>query len=659
MADITDIKEFWETFCDQDVFVSVECEYGFSSSVARDVLDQYGIPCISTLGGRLEGIDLKRMDAMTAINLSLLESAGTDGTLLEPMVNEDGEVDFIEIESFDGNISDQYYTVQTMTYKEECTGVMVTGKKPLPVRHQADWKSIWGDTKIVIETQNMMNNCMKNSFSQHATIVFNDPHLDSAWEDNIDNLHEVLSPFDQIMGYAIYKHIPRDLVTEETKINYNSETSIPIKVSSVTDGNLTVGTLIRRPSIPETELTGNNADCWTGRGETVDFSQGIQIPIDNSLRFETIRGQKRDKLTNVSSIYFLGILVDRFVGQPLDDSSSIEEANGNNTQIWAGITDTTTTIQRLVEGEHYVISYEQDGDYKIPYVVFSRNTRQPGSYGDDTKFKAIPGCAYYENLANPRDEQTAVFVPLSDNNGFLVHEIWAVVNLETPSISVYDPDGENDRALQIAEQLDYQVTPLIVTREPSPIAFNGVVLDQESAQMDHDPTTAQDFENTDIELAMDQMQGSGLTLSLPFLDENGVVELSKVLYDHMNAGEGIQTVYVCGPECEPRLGGRGPSGGVVNEITYSYTDSSSYTISVTEGERLVGGLAQFDGGPYIKRTQTDSSVNGTIIQDYGNHVHYKVRMDDFGERVAINCQHQILRVGDKVSCSIHNAPVET
>ena len=92
------------------------------------------------------------------------------------------------------------------------------------------------------------------------------------------------------------------------------------------------------------------------------------------------------------------------------------------------------------------------------------------------------------------------------------------------------------------------------------------------------------------------MNGGGMSLDFSFLDAEQCVTLSKALYEYMNSLDGIETVYVCDPNCDPKLGGVGPTGGVINSIQYSYTDSGSYTISANEGPRLVGGFAGVGGG---------------------------------------------------------------
>ena len=128
----------------------------------------------------------------------------------------------------------------------------------------------------------------------------------------------------------------------------------------------------------------------------------------------------------------------------------------------------------------------------------------------------------------------------------------------------------------------------------------------------------------------------------------------------MNGGGnngGTETTWVCGPNAEVELGQQGPNG-IVNSITYSYTDSGSYTISVNEGPWTVKPFNGGGGsGPSFKASES-VNARGTIIDSIGNGMFFKVRIDGFGERIAINMTEQFIRVGDIVSCSVHNNPVE-
>jgi hypothetical protein len=252
---------------------------------------------------------------------------------------------------------------------------------------------------------------------------------------------------------------------------------------------------------------------------------------------------------------------------------------------------------------------------------------------------------------------SGVILPTSPLKGFFVQEIHVGVSLSTPSIEVYHPDGEGRVAISVAEGLTFMLGALMVREEPNPIAFNGSILDQAAGIKDHDPTTTQSLSDTPVEKAYDSMGGLGTTITLACLDEGQCAKLSGALYGFLNSGSGITSTYVCGPGTSAELCGRAPNGGVIDSIVYSYQDSSSYTVSVSTGPLISGDFAQIDGGPSLRATE-EVSGTGTIIEDAGNHVNYKVRIDGIGDRFAINMIPAVLRVGDVVQCSIHNNPVE-
>lgn len=62
-------------------------------------------------------------------------------------------------------------------------------------------------------------------------------------------------------------------------------------------------------------------------------------------------------------------------------------------------------------------------------------------------------------------------------------------------------------------------------------------------------------------------------------------------------------------------------------------------------------------GPALKATES-FNARGTVIQSLGNGIHFKVRIDGYGEKVAICTCHNVIREGDVVSCSVYNNPVE-
>lgn len=664
------IGDFWSTFGDSSSLVEVECDdTAGGGSLAVNVLSTFGIPYSGNKGGNLQNLDIKGMAAMEVIKLSLLEEL-VDGALVEPIVAPNGEVEFVEIGTSSASFT-PYYTIQTSTYVDDCRGVLVRGGQLLPTWNDIEWKPVWGDdsNKEVIDTTLMMTNCSKKDFSTHATIIFNDPHLNTSYEDGIDNLFDNIGPFDKLLGYVRYIHSPNS--TKDTEILYNNSTVVPIKISegSSDGGGPDIGTLYEKNFYDDSlgDLFDSQS-CWDfTSADVVSAEGGLKIPIPSKFRFDTATGEKIDKFVKVESIMFVGIEISSMqTGMLAENTTSIDSPTSADIIAVINVDNRNERLFKLEEGNHYTISYKSSGsgEYKEPYVVFAKDARinDYNDYGKDTNY--IIGSHSHIGTFRAGTMGTATIFPIAGNKGIMVHEVWAEVRLDTPSISVYDPEYDSaastSKAIDIAHELEYLLAPIIVYEPPPPIAFNGSILDQSEAVPDTNPRTAQNFTDTQLEKAIDEMNGGGgMEISLPFItDEGKLASISSSLYSYMNNITGIDTTYVCGPNEEVSLGAVGPSGGIINSISYSYTDSGSYTISVNEGPAIIGSLS--GGGPTgpAPKTSETFSANGQIIDQLGNGMFFKVRIDGLGERIAINMSDSHLRIGDVVNCSVHNNAVE-
>lgn len=672
------IFEFWPLFGDSSVFVEFECD---NVVVATDVLDTFGIPYNGQKGGTLGNLDIKHMDAYQAMKLSLMEASADDGAIYEAYTNADGEVEFVPIGTFNGlQNADIYYEIQTGTFVEECSGVMVTGGRPLVERRAVDWTPIWQDGyKQVFDTGFIASSCMAQRYNQYSTIVFQDPHIRTGvgvgHKDGIDNLYETKDPWENILGYVRRISWPGQKESPDTTVTRSSQSKIPIEVSKGTNGyTANIGTLQKRPAMPD-NLLEEYRECFNESGDLAAASNGILIPLPAEFRYEDQRGTQVDHLINISAVYVVGRKVDNLVTVPTSDAAAAKtNPEEKDAEIVLSINESRDKTYKLSEGEHFQIAYEGQPGQEVPYVVFADNSREKevGTFGTNVEVIIDSNCRYYTEagLTPETSKQTLSVLPTSKLQGYIVKQVIAVAELSVPSITVFDPlvevtdeGGQTSyvsKARTIANNLTYELTPLITYEPPAPIAFNGTLLDQAAAVQDHDPTTQQDFSDTDLEKAIDQMDhGGGLNLNFSFLDEEQIIELSDTLYEYMNSRDGSITTYVCGPDSEPALGGYGPdSTSTVNEIAYSYSDSNSYTISVTCGPKLVGDLAQIGNEITYKMTE-EVSARGTVIEDLGNNIHYKVQIDGYNRvMTAINCTPEVIRVGDKLNVTVHNNPVE-
>ena len=639
-------EDFWPGFSDGSSGPTpTDCG---SDSLATAVLNTFGIAYTGQAGGPLTNLDIKHMDAENVIKLSLLED-GASGSFKEMVVNEEGIVEFIEVGAGDGVGGDVYYQIQSSTYVESCKGVMVTGGKPFPTRKKTEFRDIWqSGPKEIYDAFWLSENGMSESFSHYATIVFDDPQLKTEYKDGIDNLYDMINPWETVIGYARYIDWPGSEDSPETTVERANTSTIPILVSggekSATYG-APLGNLQKRPA-KGTPLSEN---------PSVSAGDGIPVPIPESFRYDTIRGDKVDRLIGIHSVIIVGRKIDTLIGIPSTDANALlgAAAAGSNAKVMASISSMNDSMYTLKAGEHYAVVYEKN---KMS-IVFASNARafDPAEFGSSTTLFIDQDSAF----ASGKTLSSVSVLPTGGVEGYLVKQVIVLVNLQTPCINIYDP--RPGKAKEIAEGLTYQLAALVSVEPPAPVAFNGSIIDQTAGVIDHDPTTQQDLQDTPYEQAIDTMDGGGgMAVTLAFLDESGCATMSSTLKAYLDGGGGSVTTYVCGPNSSPKLGGSGgDSASVINDITYSYSDSNSYTISATSGPKLLGNIANLAGGATAKTTENIGS-SGIVIQDMGDNVHFKVALDGCGisPLVAINTAPKVIRVGDRVQCTVHNNPVE-
>jgi len=655
-----------------------------TTSIAEKVLDTFNISYINSGGGTLYGVDIKQLDAMQAIKISLLEAYAQTGVYKEPIVNEYGEVEFIAIGDVTGNITDVYYTLQSAEYLNNVTGAIITGGKPLPERVLRDRKNLLEDA-LAFDSTGMMTTCNLPDFSSYYTITYDDPHTSSFanYNDGIETIYQDnnLDPFERVVGwvYDIDVSSTGDALPPYVSVSFNNTASVPIKISGddieytaanaesiINDPpwNASIGTLLNRKP-----ARSGDPNCWSDAGYSgndygdvdCDALTVLKFALDPKLRYENIRGCAKDKFLQVSKVWIVAAECDQVYAVPRDVSTAIsadEEPSDDETIIFVSLSSMSPRIKQLNKGEHYGVGYNSEtGEICFQFLANVRQNEYNVSYGENTSFYLDPACLYVRQQGFDTSNlgRTGTIIPTSGGKGYLVYQIWAQIDLETPSILIHSPAGN---AEEYKDNLEVHIQAITVIDEPPPVAINGDLVDQTINYRDQDPTTVQDLEDTDYERKMKAIDyGEGVSLTISSLTENETATLSSNLHNLMEADSGVETVYTCGPTCRPQLGGRGNSGGIINNITYSYSDRGSYTISVNEGPMFIGGLSSISTGPHIKQVET-ISMQGTVVGDYGDGTMFKILLDGYGVRDAINCCPDVIRTGDKVSVTVHNNPVE-
>jgi hypothetical protein len=111
---------FWPQFGKNGVYTTVTCSH--TGKLAPAVLSAYNIACATpNTGGSLPDLDIKHMDAIQVINMSLLEASATDGVMYEPVVLPNGTVSFLKVGRADTSslLTHKYYELQAYSYVEK------------------------------------------------------------------------------------------------------------------------------------------------------------------------------------------------------------------------------------------------------------------------------------------------------------------------------------------------------------------------------------------------------------------------------------------------------------------------------------------------------------------------------------------------------------
>ena len=639
--------EFWSSFGN-----STEQGGGGGSSagVAGQVLDSLGIPHNGVTGGSLEGLDIKSMDAMQAIKMSLME----EGVYTEIGVGEDGKVAQYAVGQGlgDGGGGGSYGQIQTFSYSVKVSGVMITGKKPPTTRLPPQWGNVLAGGSMIFNTEFLKGGCNIDALSKYATICYVDPNMSNGsngYADGIDNFYETTKPWESIIGYARCLSFPGMEDSPETTIVHADTSYVPLPVDGGgADGfSANLGVLTTRPAVPSS-VEGATDCAPVSSSQTAEGGVSVTIPVN--LRYADKRGTKFDGFSGINKVYLEGMLV-QYTARPITDADAILKDGG-------GIVEISTDSPNVFLYELKIGTQCQvviDGE--AVFIVFADNSsmNDPCQYGNKVRYKIDPQCALAKMSGALESLGTATILPINKTFAYLVRRVFVGAILNMPSITVYNPIP--GKAKEICNALTYEAAALVLSSPPAPIALNGGLIDTSSMMQDHDPSTTQSFSTTSYEQAMQSMDGGqGYTLSMPWLDEGGVSRVSNMLYEAMVGDSGSMTVFIDGPGSNPQIGGTAPDGGIINEVLHSYTDSVAYTVSVGSGPRIIRDFA--GGGTSHYKMVDNVEVGGTIIQDCGNHVNFKVMLDSFGPTVAINGVFDILRVGDLVKCMMFNTPVE-
>jgi len=698
-----------------------------NKSIAQFILEQFNIPFSSpVLGSCLPGTDIRNQDATTMLKLSLAPElvndppcgsqrgsiGGSQAGFAEVEIDEDGIGRFYMAGQSAATGLDIRYCVPTAAVVNPADLVIVRGYDPPPRREIRSSFDGLKNAEVMNYGDCAEKSCEGPSVQKYATISYDDPQLDQAYLDDVVNSYE-LAAFESLLGYIIDLDLPDGTNDERfgLKITFGDTTKEYFKfpanllndAANLTDTS-TIGAGYGSNNFqynitPATGNLGLDPDC------TIEVPvNGVKVFINKS-RFLRLNkfGREESDFIGVVDVVLPGRKVIRFGSELTQIRVTVENnvdlltlQHGKNWN-WEVDAAGNVTVELFTAIEDAFTEFVCNL-YKAEFVT------GPGSLG--VIFSPRSSLLLADQIdAEPSD----LVCNVGDSLGYLTNgDMCVVVERKRPSIDVFDPLGNavaiasqflnyiggdqgEDLSLGIVDKIEgtktgvkrqygIRYTPVIIVDRPSPIAYASTaplstaggslpaskIIDQADGIVDSDPTTQQNFTESELAILQDSTNGSTIDLTFPFCYgvDNGTdpptygTECLEIAENFLALQTQVveTTSVILGPDSTPRLGDRMADGSVINEISYSYSDSSQYLITATAGPLFLSS-GSFNDPRYQLQTE-DVTREGTIIQDAGDGTTYVVRVEGFGEITALLMVLDDLSVGDKVQVRIYNNPVE-
>ena len=651
------------------------------------------------IGSTLPGYDIIGRDPYDVIKLSLIADVVVDGVFYECYMDGDGIVRYYSIGTERSNI-DRYvlYSIDNGEMRMKCDNVMVTGYDPPPKRYTGREFNLLTFANLLPDSNDpAFQDYDRGSYPFYTTFaeVLGPESCPFKFEgyieyggnpDTLDDIEPqafedllVYNPdeFESVVSY-IYK-IDIDFFDQYNTTVSFSDTSVRYQEL---DG---FGKLQTRNWVSNYRYVSKY--CLDGRLTAPEPDVGVRLPRSNEQKFK-----------GVSDVYIYGYRLKRIKANYKLSTDNKYVLDPIQSDTFVVTLDTMISEPfKLTKDEDYIIVKDPE-DPNYSKIVFSCNVSEQwlpffgGNFNADNlvRFRVSGNCLYKNASSNQyslaeiledddgtmyrigylsdtrcttpidsRDFYSAVIFPVGDGSaGYVVEKIIVVYQWDNPSIVIKDLRNNIDSE-KLRNSVRVSFYPIILKDEPAPIAFSGpnsssaTLLDPNEVKPDYDPATAQNFQPTVYARAMSSMEAGDVRVSMPFADGDECIFIAEKIKE-MQTDVAHNVVYMCSPEAEPVLG-QIVGDGVINEIEYSYQDSSQYLISVTVGPKWHGGDS-WDNSLY--KMETDNPVlDGIVLKVSDDNVRCNVRVNKIGVVECINGTRNLLGVGDKVKVTLYNNPV--
>jgi len=655
------------------------------------------------LGSYLPGYDIKYRDAYQMIQLSLATELRY-GNLYECYADENGLIKYYLVGD-EPSDADELYSIETSELKKPVERVIVIGYDPPPRTYINTEDSYYvdggfnlftfageykgQDPNIPIDTVGPLYDKRIHSWGEtlgpelcayyrEGYIEYEDPQfdhqivLDKAYGDGTGIYNS--KNWESVSTYLYKITVPDNFSQAGSRIEFHDKTPRFVELASM-------GELQPRQWKEQTEYI---PDLCQDPGEAVDDSLGVDLPESTSRKFLGVR-----------DVYIYGYKLKSIkLDYYRDGNDKVENSFDGQIVLKVDVDTTTSEAFKLSKGEDYQIVPKSKDDISQGYkIVFVSNVHPDysGNFGNvevDSKANlrisatSIYGRRESGNLFHKSFEdhplesttgllkdgvtevdsneifQETIFPVGEGNAGYVVKKVVAVYDWDNPCVALYDED--NKVTSDWLNDVSVTFYPILSYDPPAPTAMNGELLDQTVLIVDRDFTTVQDIENSAYMLAMNGLEKGDIKLTLPFLDEDGVIAVSEGLFNVVTEDlEVKQTTHILSPRSEPPILGSkyGETGGVINSIDYSYQDGSQYLITVNTGPRWLGSSG-WDTSLYQSKTER-VQMEGIVLAVAANNFTCTVKLEQLGVIECINGSRDILEAGDRVRLTIHNNPVTT
>jgi len=647
--------------------------YPFGMPMTEYVLSNFGISYREpVIGSDLPGYDINNRDAYQMIQMSLVVKIA-DEQMYECYADGEGIAEFIEIGKDPAELGTLYYSLETRSYKLPCEHVLVIGYDEPPVRLirgpydlftlALDEDDISSDEvgPWYIAYGEIFPNCGNNKqgWIEYRKIDWGDPaslsHIYSKYE------------FEQIMTYAY---------NIEVGFFQPSTTKVQFKNTSTRFWSLGLGT--DQTYGPDIAYADGDFEPYNGFEEALYVQKdgerpGCVVPLDPTNKIPL-------PLTNDEK--FLGIKDVIIYGYKFDHIFYYRTSKDGDIQPYVMLNTMIPSAISLRRGQDYIINRDRDGglsnisflcDVKSEYrELFGKkgafqfhvhsssilHKTPEGKFQDtDPSDDEILGYLKDGSTLVRSDQifaEEGVVFPLNQGmSGYVIKRMYLSVEWDNPCM-YFEDERDVITSESLADQVSIGVYPIITKDTPAPVGHNGELLDQSELIPDDDPTTTELWQNTEYHQIFDSLEKGDMKITMPFLNTEGVKAVSKYILE-LKQKDAPETVYVCGPDAEPRLGDLTPDGGVVSDITYSYQDSSQYTITVQSGPFWRDAGSGWSNAVNMAKTER-LTLEGIIIHAAPNNMEFTVYCEKLGLLPCINLTKEIYASGDKVQVTVYNNP---